>query len=126
MPPGLYTKEFLNEGQILSYRLGQTDRPSVNALVEDLRSELAAWPADRFFRLLVDVRVEKGISTFFAVLGIRDLAKSRPDIRGRTAFLVSNQTTAHVVTTILNSVGNRYRERALFADEEMAVRWLLR
>jgi hypothetical protein len=60
------------------------------------------------------------------VLSIRDLAKSRPDIHGRTAFLVSNQTTAQVVTTILKSVGNRYRERALFADEAMAVRWLLR
>src|SRR5689334_20122177 len=103
MPPELYTKEFLHEGKILAYRLVQTDRPSVNALVEDLRGELVACPSDRFFCLLIDVRVEKGISTFFAVLSIRQLAKSRPEISGRTAFLVSNQTTAHVVTTILKS-----------------------
>jgi hypothetical protein len=121
----LFTKEWLADAQILCYRFSMTDKTTVDAWAEDLEQELLNWPADRTWRLLLDITLQGNIPSAYAIAQSRRLASLRPELPGRLGVLISSRLGAQIASFALRTLTNSYRQRQVFANEASARAWLL-
>ncbi len=119
------TKARLAE-DILCYRFSDSNRTTVDWWARDLRRELRKWPADRPFRLLLDLRAEQLTVGLYALRRARELSQLRPDMAGQTAVVAGNLLTARIVGTAIRMLPNTYRQRIVLCCETDAIDWLRR
>lgn len=120
-----FRKEWLADAQILCYRFTMTDKVTVDAWAEDLERELLGWPADKTWRLLLDITLQGNIPSAYAIAQSRKLANLRPELQGRLGVLISSRLGAHIASYALRTLSNTYRQRQVFASEASALAWLL-
>ena len=120
-----YTKTWLADGRILCYRLEDTTTLTVDAWATDLTQELEAWPLDRPWRLLLDIRLNGNIVSTYALRRAREIARLRADLPGRLAILIGSRLAAQIISIALRGAPNSFRQRSFFASEALAVAWLL-
>jgi len=120
-----FTKAWLADRRILCYRFEDTAPLTINAWADDLIHELELWPADKPWRLLLDIRLNGAIVSAYGLGRARDIARIRPELRGRLAILIGSRLASQIISIALRGVPNRYRQRDCFVNEAMAVAWLL-
>jgi hypothetical protein len=122
--PG-YTKEWLADEQVLCYRLHNLTVQTIDAWAEDLIAEFSAWPADRPWRLMLDIRLRGSIVGTYALRRAREIARMRPELPGRLSVLVGSHLAADIITIAIRATNNTYRRRSVFVNEGIALHWLL-
>jgi hypothetical protein len=120
----LYHKEWLQEDRILCYRLLDLRPSTVDAWAADLTAEFLSAPAEKPWRLLLDIRLHGAVVSAYALFRARQIANMRPELPGRLAILVGGKLSGDIISIAIRSV-NRYRQRAVFVNEALAVNWLL-
>jgi len=117
--------ERLADGKILAYRFSDIYRTTVDAWVESIKVEYAAWQGEQL-RTMLDLRRTGGVVSIYAINAARPLAALRPELRGRLAIMVQSRIAAQIIGAAIRTNYNPTRRRMLFSDERMAVDWLLR
>jgi len=120
-----FTIERLQDGHLLVYRFSDIFRPTVDAWVQSIHTEYAAWNHP-MLRTLLDLRAAGGVISPYAVNNARPLAQLRPDLHGRLAIVISNRVAAQIISAAIRANLNTHRRRLLFADDQSAITWLLR
>ncbi len=118
-------KEMLAD-DILCYRFRDANRSTIDWFTRDLRREMRQWPAEKPFRLMVDIRSENLFVGLYALRRTRELSKLRPDLSGQTAIIATHPLTSRIVGTAIRMLPNSYRERIVFCCERDAIDWLRR
>jgi hypothetical protein len=119
-----YTKEWLQNNRILCYRLLNTQRKTIEDWESDLSQEILGWPPDKTWRLMIDVSAERIVSAY-ALVRARKIANLRPELHGRLAVLIRDPLAAQIISMAIRNAPNRYRQRSAFANEALAIGWLL-
>lgn len=120
-----YEKEWLANGRILCYRLHELTAATIDHWANDLSGTLNAWPEDKIWRLLIDVRLGGGLVNTYGLRRAREIARLRPELPGRLGILVSSKLAASIISMAIRATSNNYRQRQVFNHEMLAVRWLL-
>jgi hypothetical protein len=120
-----YNKEWLADGDVLCYRLVELTMATVDEWAQELTKEFNDWPADRAWRLLLDIRMGGNIVNTYALRRARVISNLRPELPGRLALLVGSKLAGDVITMALRATPNLYRKRQVFLNEAVAIRWLM-
>lgn len=120
-----YEKEWLADSRILCYRLHELTATTIDQWANDLSETINNWPADKTWRLLIDVRLGGGLVNTYGLRRAREIARLRPELSGRLGVLVSNKLAASIISMAIRATSNTYRQRQVFSNETLAVRWLL-
>ena len=123
--PGV-VKEWLADGQILCYRMENTERISIDQCAADFARTVNGLPANGFLRLMIDLHSENAVISAYALHRAREVCRLRPDIRGQVAVLVTNRLTSQIASLALRGLPlNSSRARLVFSCEADAIAWLL-
>lgn len=120
-----YEKEWLADGRVLCYRLYDLTMATIDHWSDDLVDVINAWPEDKAWRLLIDVRLQGGLVNTYGLRRAREIARMRPELSGRLGVVVSSKLAARVIAMAIRATSNSYRLRQVFSSETAAVRWLL-
>lgn len=120
-----YVREWLGGERILCYRFYDLSPATVDAWAADLTAELMNWPAQKPWRLLLDIRLRGSVVSTYALVKAREIARMRPELPGRLSVLVASRLAADIITIAIRATNNNYRRRAVFVSEAMAMHWLL-
>jgi hypothetical protein len=120
-----YEKEWLADGRILCYRLHDLTAATIDHWANDLSEAIKSWPEDKAWRLLIDVRLGGGLVNTYGLRRAREIARLRPELPGRLGVLVSNKLAASIISMAIRATNNSYRQRQVFNNETLALRWLL-
>ncbi len=118
-------KVWLADDHILCYRFADLTTTTVDEWAADLTKELEAWSSLKPWRLILDIRLRGNVVNTYALRRAREIARLRPDIRGRLAVLVTSRLAANVISMAISTANNDYRKRQVFISETLAVHWLL-
>lgn len=119
-----YNREWLAGAQILCYRFLDLNKLTVDHWADNLIFEFTAWPVDKPWRLLLDIRLRGGIINTYALRRAREIARLRPELPGRLAVLVGSKLASDVISIAIRATNNSYRQRQIFVHEAAAVHWL--
>lgn len=120
-----YEKSFLADNRVLCYRFNDILTGAVDDWADDMSNELLNWPADKTWRMLLDVRVNGGVVGSHGLSRARELSKLRPELKGRLAVLINSTIGAQVISTAMRATSNENRKRMVFASQRTAMAWLL-
>lgn len=121
-----FTREWLVNGRILCYRFHDANHENADAWYHDIAALLRDWSDERPLLLLLDMQLHARLIGSYALMRSRQVGNMRPDVKGRTAVVVSNPLLAQVISAFIRSgVGTLKRQRKLFSDEPSAIAWLL-
>ena len=120
-----YVKEWLADEAILCYRFQDLNTATIDHWAHDLTAELTAWPMEKTWRLLLDIRLHGSIVNTYALGRSREIARLRPDLTGRLAVLVSSKLASDIISIAIRATNNSYRKRSVFVSEAVALHWLL-
>lgn len=119
-----YEKEWLADGRILCFRLHDLTAATIDTWANDLSDTINTWPEDKVWGLLIDVRLGGGLVNTYG-LRAREIARLRPELSGRLGVLVSSKLAASIISMAIRATSNSYRQRQVFNNETLAMRWLL-
>jgi hypothetical protein len=123
--PGVL-KEWLADGEILCYRMDNTERISIDQCTADFARSVTEMPPNHYLRLLIDLRSENAVISAYALHRAREVCRLRADIRGQIAVLVTNRLTSQIASLALRGLPlNSNRARLVFSCEAEAIAWLL-
>jgi hypothetical protein len=126
VPQRSVRKEWLADGQILCYRMENTERISIDQCAADFAQTVSALPPNDNLRLMIDLRGDTAVISAYALHRAREVCRLRPDVRGQFAVLVTNRLTSQIAALALRGLPmNSNRARLVFSSEPEAIAWLL-
>jgi hypothetical protein len=120
----LYRKEWLQDSRILCYRFLDLRPSTVDAWAADLTTEFLNASVEKPWLLLLDIRLHGAVVSAYALYRARQIANLRPEVPGRLAILVGGKLSGDIISIAIRSI-NRFRQRAVFINEALAINWLL-
>jgi hypothetical protein len=120
-----YSREWLHTDRILCYRFQDLTPVTIDVWGDDLSNALLTWPAEKPWRLLLDIRAQGGLPNTYALRRAYAISSLRPELPGRLALLISSRLAAEIMSAGMRASGNTYRLRRVFVVQAVAVSWLL-
>ncbi|MEZ4667143.1 MAG: hypothetical protein R3E39_04360 [Anaerolineae bacterium] len=120
-----YDKEWLAGERVLCYRLHDLTTSTIDHWATDLSSTINEWPETEIWRLLIDIRLGGGLVNTYGLRRAREIAHLRPELPGKLAVLVGSKLAASVISMAIRATNNNYRQRQVFSNETVALRWLV-
>ncbi len=84
-----------------------------------------SWDTDHPLLILLDVRLQGGFVSAYALVRARQVSYVSPDLVGRTAVLIASPIAAQVIGAVVRSGLEGTRHRRVFGEEARAIQWLL-
>src|SRR5512142_1322614 len=118
--PGI-TSEWLDNRQIVVFKLGSVARPSIDALLNHIRTILSEWPSDRpYLALYVFGDATTGPTPYIRER-FRDIPQWRPELEAHIAFITARTIQGQLVQAYVRTRGNAAR---IFFNRDEGLAWL--
>ncbi len=118
--PGI-TGEWLDNSQIVVYGLATVARPSLDALLNRIRTNLEQWPVERPYLGLYHITDPTNGPTPYLRARFKDIPSWRPDLEPHIALVIHRNFQGQLVQLFARRQGNAVR---FFFSREEGLAWL--
>ncbi len=119
------SRQWLMNNRVVVFSVTDAKRESVDKWAEACKTAIANWPPDQPVLLMHDLSARGLALTPYARERAQDIAKTRPEARGRVAVILSSSLAATLIQLFLRSERETPRTHRAFASREKGLAWLL-
>lgn len=116
--------QLLDEGAILAVRIATIERPAVDCLSRWLEARLNAWEPPQPWLVMYDFKTSGAMLTPYMRRRIDEFVKLRPDVSGRSAFVMRRDAATALFEISQAGGPTRVRTLRVWFDRLQALAWL--
>ncbi len=118
------TKETLEDGKILLFKVETVNQSSIDAWYAELHQLIANWSADQPYLVIYDMTHPAVTLTPYMRKKAAEINGLRQDVQGRIALILKPNPFTYVFRFFLKSLRGKSRTTAIFFERNHAINWV--